>query len=65
MSRVLGRVMLGVPHAHMTDVERAKTSALEMMTLLYRGRTGSGAAITIGGLPMAVRLRTPSQHRPD
>ena len=26
----------------MTDVELVKTSALEMMALLYRARTGSG-----------------------
>jgi hypothetical protein len=31
----IARIMFALRQAHMTDVERVKTSALEMMALLY------------------------------
>ena len=39
--------MFALPQAHMTDVERVKTSALEMMALLYRARTGAGLMLLL------------------
>jgi hypothetical protein len=38
----LARVMLSIPLAHICEVEKVKTSALEMMALLYRTRTRAG-----------------------